>query len=375
MLEYINNINFEDSMNKDLILNLYKTKSSNIYSVILSKIVSYDKISDFFNIYTDIDFNSISKSINNINKKLSNVIFPNPKFAKDNLEQYINILSTFILTIHYILKLKIIFQRKIEEFQTILIKNMIDNNLGDAYKDKIIEFNSLSSSAFNMTNLNNIRFPHFKGNRPKIYNHFNTNGQRYFDLESPTPKFFDLKKDSKVTFGEKKAIKGKINRQIEEIEEFNNIKPTNKSSCSLISMSSIIFINENQQQKISIKKSVGKNCKNRNSKKRMTVPKKQYKIHQENYEKKKVFSDKTLEKEQYKSFNVFDDNKQKYKAEDEKNIEYNYRKSNIKKEVNTTGNKELFIELLKFANDLYQKKYIDENQKKFLKQLIIMYIQ
>ena len=107
----------------------------------------------------------------------------------------------------------------------------------------------------------------------------------------------------------------------------------------------------------------------------MTVPKKQYKIHQENYEKKKVFSDKTLEKEQYKLFNAFDDNKQKYNAEDEKNIEYNDRKSNIKKEVNNNGNKELFIELLKFANDLYQKKYIDENQKKFLKQLIIMYIQ
>ena len=38
------------------------------------------------------------------------------------------------------------------------------------------------------------------------------------------------------------------------------------------------------------------------------------------------------------------------------------------------GNKELFVELLKFANEIYKENYINEKQKKNLKQLIINYI-
>ena len=371
MLEYIININFEDKINKDLILNLYKTKSSDINSIISSKIDNYDKISDFLAVYTDLDLNSISKSINNINEKFSNIIFPNTKLANDNLEQYINILSNFILTIHYMLKLKIMFHRKLQNYQQILLKNIINNNLDDALKDKIIELNSLSNSVLNQINLKEISFLNINDNKQRISNNCNTNGQLYFDLEDPTPKFFEFKKGSKEAFIKTKLSKENINKEIEEAKEFNNFKSTNKSSHSLISMSSILFINNNQKQKIPLKKSVSKNCRNQNAKK---VPKKNHKIRKEIYEKKKIYSDKTLDNQQYKIFDTLEGLREKYIHIDENNIQNNDRKLNIKKMATINGNKELFIELLKFTNDLYQKKHIDENQKKILKQLIIKYI-
>lgn len=71
---------------------------------------------------------------------------------------------------------------------------------------------------------------------------------------------------------------------------------------------------------------------------------------------------------------IFNDNKYEYILDYEENVRKNGRKLTFNKEASNIGSKELFIELLKFANDLYQKKYIDEGQKKILKQLIIMYI-
>ena len=89
-------------------------------------------------------------------------------------------------------------------------------------------------------------------------------------------------------------------------------------------------------------------------------------------------SDKTLKTTNNQNFEkIFNDNKDyKYECipDYEENIRKNGRKLTFNKEASNIGSKELFIELLKFANDLYQKKYIDESQKKILKQLIIMYI-
>ena len=48
--------------------------------------------------------------------------------------------------------------------------------------------------------------------------------------------------------------------------------------------------------------------------------------------------------------------------------------NNIANNNTNNGNKELFVELLKFANEIYKENYINEKQKKNLKQLIINYI-
>ena len=82
-------------------------------------------------------------------------------------------------------------------------------------------------------------------NKPKIFNHFDQNGKRFFDLESPTPKFFVFEKESKEI--RKDSLKSPEEKKENEITRVTR-KPT-KSSCSLISMSSIIVINKNQEVK------------------------------------------------------------------------------------------------------------------------------
>ncbi len=352
MLDYINNLNFEDSINKDEIFNLYKTKSPNINSIILSKLDCYTKISDFFSEYTSFDINSISKSIDNINIKLSTTLIPNSRFEDDNLEKYINILSTIILMIHYIQKIKFIFEKKVKVLQQSLIQGIINNNLEDDYKDKIIEYNFLSDSALNSENKTS--FSNFIENKPKIFNHSNQNTERYFDIEDSTPRFNDLNNHNK-------SEKNKEYKKKKEDKNENSFNKTNvSSSSSLISMSSILVINKNDENKNKINK-MEQNLKNGIFDESENLSEKNEK--EANYKK---------EKKLYNSFNDLEG--KNYIKIDEDMIKTNSSKSVEIKNMNHNKNKKLFVEFFKFANDLYKQKYIDETQKKYFKQLIIMYM-
>lgn len=382
MLDYINNLNFEDSINTNEMFNLYKTKSSNINSLILSKINCHAKLSDFFSKYTDLDINSISKSIDNINNQLSITLIPNSKFINDTLEQYINVLSTIILTIHYNNKINLIFSKKIKEFQQDLIKGMINNNLAVEYIDKIIEYNYLSNSALKPISQNEICFSNFVQNKPKVFNHFNSNSQRCFNMEDTTPKFFGYQNDQKSPLNRNKIERNnkESTKTNEEINKKTTFGEKNKSS-STISMSSIILVkNKKQEKRISFKKS-GSKIPNIKIVTKSTSEKKDIKIKGEAPSKERKFmSDKILEsqdshprKEKYNTLN--NKNKEnKNKGIEEDVIPKNSCRTLYNKEISNNGNKYLFVEFLKLANDLYKEKYIDENQKKVLKQLIIIYM-
>ena len=123
----------------------------------------------------------------------------------------------------------------------------------------------------------------------------------------------------------------------------------NKSSYSLVSMSSILVNNKNQveQSKIFI-----------------IVIKQKY-----GNEKNKVNNQDNNNKISTKDNNFDDHNINKNQSIKEK---LNRKPSlNTVYDMNNIGNKELFIEFLKFTNGIYKDKYFDENQKKLLKQLII----
>ena len=359
----------------------------------MSKINSHTTILDFFVKYTGFDVNYISKSIDNINNRFSNIFIYNLKFSNDNLEQYINTLSTIILTIHYILKIKSIFCKKLKEFQQTLIKGIITKNLEEALKEKIIEYNTLSNSALNSLNQEQACFSNFILNKPKIFNHFNPSGQRYLDNDS-TPKF-NILKEPKSPFNKNNNINNNINNMKknnnnEDSKEFDekdkkekkeSTKGANKSSKSLISMSSILVIN-NQELKKPIKKMRSKK-QNLRKKKHFTPEKKHLKLKKENSNERKIVSDKILSKNQknklkegkniYYFINGYKENK--FNNVDEENIiQKDSYKSVFNKEINNIKNKELFIELLKFTNNIFKEKYINENQKKFLKKLIIKYM-
>lgn len=385
MLDYINNLNFEDSINTDEMFNLYKTKSSNINSLILSKFDCHSKLFDFFSKYTELDINSISKSIENINNQLSITLIPNSKFANDTLEQYINVLSTIILTIHYTNKIILIFSKKLKEFQQDLIKGMINNNLSDDYIDKIIEYNYLSNSTLKPISQNEICFSNFVGNKPKVFNHFGPNTQKYFNLEDPTPKFSAYQNEQKSPKKRNNNIIKENNKGYEKKKDEIKKQPSNranKSPSSLISMSSILVNNKKQEERNSFKKR--RSIKNQNIKKinQLTPEKKNMKIKREVLTKgRKFFSDKILKNHKdihskdKKLKTLYNENKDnKNNGSEEGEIQKNSCKVLYGKEINNSGNKELFVEFLKFTNDLYKEKYIDENQKKILKQLIIIYI-
>ncbi len=241
MLECIDNLSFNSSINKDdEIFNLFKTKSPNINSIILSKIECHTKLFDFFNKHSNLDINAVSKSINNINNLFLNILIPNSINDNEDFEYYINVLSTIILTFHYILKIKAIIFKKVKEIQQGLIESILNSKFEEALKDKFIEYNSLCYSALKDPFQEETTFSTFLVNKPKVMNHFNSNGQKYFNKEEPTPKFFVFDKEPKIQFNKNKKIrcfsqeKIKINsinkNNINNEEEYddNNDKDMNK---------------------------------------------------------------------------------------------------------------------------------------------------
>lgn len=361
MLDYIINLNLEKSINKDELLDLFITKSSDINSILLSKIEPHSKISDFFSQYTNLDLNSIYNSINIINNQFSNT---SSKHLDGELETYINILSTIILTIHYGHKLKMIFFNKIKELQQNLIEDILNNKVEDPYKDKILEYNSLSYSILGTISKDKICFSKLMNNKPKIFNHFDSKGQNYFNNnKEPTPKFFISDNEPKSPFN-KDFNKKENENQIEEFKkETSQGKSSKNVSKSSLSMSSILVINQNHKgKKKSKKKESPKKIKRFYSLENNKIKLKMKDINERKIESNKILSDNQVKKEGNKKSTFFALTNKKS------------ANSDMYKEANNSGKKELFAELIKFANELYKDNYIDENQKIVLKQLIIKYI-
>ena len=102
MLEHINNLKFEDYMNKDIFFDIFKTNSKTLNSNILVKIDKHEKISNFFSEYTKQDVNSISKTLHNLDIKLSKIIHQNDKTNIKELNNYIAALSKMILLFKFL---------------------------------------------------------------------------------------------------------------------------------------------------------------------------------------------------------------------------------------------------------------------------------
>ena len=69
-----------------------------------------------------------------------------------------------------------------------------------------------------------------------------------------------------------------------------------------------------------------------------------------------------------KQINI-EENKNCFNSERKNSVNYIFDKEGV-----NFGNKDIYAEFFKFANELYKDNYINENQKIGLKQLIIKYI-
>ena len=123
MLEHINNLKFEDYMNKDIFFDIFKTNSKTLNSNILVKIDKHEKISNFFSEYTKQDVNSISKTLHNLDIKLSKIIHQNDKTNIKELNNYIAALSKMILLFKFLIKVQKIVKDKLGNMHNYLLNN------------------------------------------------------------------------------------------------------------------------------------------------------------------------------------------------------------------------------------------------------------
>jgi len=106
MIEYLDNINFEDYLNEDIFFEFYKTKSEEKNSDLLKEIKTHEKICDFFSEYTKQDINSICKTFRKLENKLSKIINPEEHIDIKESHNYIEALSRMLLLLIFLIKLK-----------------------------------------------------------------------------------------------------------------------------------------------------------------------------------------------------------------------------------------------------------------------------
>ena len=143
MLEHINNLKFEDYMNKDIFFDIFKTNSKTLNSNILVKINKHEKISNFFSEYTKQDVNSISKTLHNLDIKLSKIIHQNDKTNIKELNNYIAALSKMILLFKFLIKVQKIVKDKLSNMHNYLLNNFLYNESNDIYTQTFYQFNEL----------------------------------------------------------------------------------------------------------------------------------------------------------------------------------------------------------------------------------------
>ena len=133
MIEYLDSINFEDYLNKDIFFEFYKTKSQQQNSDLLKEIETHEKICDFFSEYTKQDINSICKTVRSLDNKLSKIINPDEHIDIKESHNYIVALSRMLLLLIFLIKLKKVIREKLNKMLKFLLNNFSIDNLNDLY--------------------------------------------------------------------------------------------------------------------------------------------------------------------------------------------------------------------------------------------------
>ena len=193
MIEYLDNINFEDYLNKDIFFEFYKTKSQQQNSDLLKEIETHEKICDFFSKYTKQDINSICKTFRNLDIKLSKIINPDELLDIKESQNYIIALSRMLLLLIFLIKLKKIIRDKLNNMLTFLLNNFSINKLNDLYIQNYYQFNELMKIYFNKE-LENDNYRLTKSIEQILLEKMNNNNIYEGEI---TPKF--TREDSKVS--------------------------------------------------------------------------------------------------------------------------------------------------------------------------------
>ena len=377
MIEYLDNINFEDNLNKDIFFEFFKIKSQQQNSDLLKEIETHEKICDFFSEYTKQDINSMCKTFRNLDIKLSKIINPDEHINIKESHNYIVALSRMLLLLIFLIKLKKILREKLNNMLTFLLNNFSINNLNDLYVQNYYQFSEVMKTYFNKE-LENENYLLTKNIEQLLLEKMNNNNNNKFDGEN-TPKF--TRADSKVS----------------KITNFQNDLKNNKYDNSSISFNDSNFGNNimsvftlkktnNIAKNKKLQTSIKRNNENNNAQKRIKIivkeeisntPKCKNNINvDKKYSKKRnsIYSTKNKKHLLFSSYLL--DKKNNFRSDTNlkkavKNLHSSHKEQCSKKICKLQSSKEVFVELLVLANELYKDQKINEEEKIIFKQLII----
>ena len=387
MLEHINNLKFEDYMNKDLFFDIFKTNSKTLNSNILIKIDKHEKISNFFSEYTKQDVNSISKTLHNLDIKLSKIIHQNDKTNIKELNNYIAALSKMILLFKFLIKVQKIVKDKLSNMHNYLLNNFLYNESDEIYTQKFYQFNELFKSSFNTyekdynsfctKKLNNINIIQSIPKNLEQLSLGKLNQDNIFDGDS-TPKFInaELKNYQDLKKNYNQAANTKDINKIENTNvSLDESEYTKHSICpSIFTLKKVDFGPLNRNDKISSNTKNNEKIINDVSKKefnniktkiRISKSHKKRNSHYSSSSKRSInFTNFTLEKSNYES-------NKNYKKINSNNSQKRQKESCFKKLNKYHASKDVFVELFVLANELYKNEEINDQEKIVFKQLII----
>ena len=370
MIEYLDNINFEDYLNKDIFFEFYKTKSQQQNSDLLKEIETHEKICDFFSEYTKQDITSICKTFRNLEIKLSKIINPDEHIDIKESHNYIVALSRMLLLLIFLIKLKKIIKEKLDNILKFLLNNFSINKLNDLYIQNYYQINEVMKIYFNKE-LENDNYLLTKNIEEILLEKMNNNNT--VDGET-TPKF--TREDSKVskTTSFHKDIKGtKL--------ENNNISfnDSNFGNNNIMSVFTLKKMDNNIKDK-KVQTSAKKNNDNNNTqnKKKKTnntfLSKNNLNVDKKYLKRNSIVSTKCKKQLLFSSYLI--DKKDNFCSD--KNLKktvinlHNSQKEQYSKKMSKfLSSKEDFVELFVLANELYKDQKINEEEKIVFKQLII----
>jgi hypothetical protein len=370
MIEYLDNISFEDYLNKDIFFEFYKTKSQQQNSDLLKEIETHEKICDFFSEYTKQDITSICKTFRNLEIKLSKIINPDEHIDIKESHNYIVALSRMLLLLIFLIKLKKIIKEKLDNILKFLLNNFSINKLNDLYIQNYYQINEVMKIYFNKE-LENDNYLLTKNIEEILLEKMNNNNT--VDGET-TPKF--TREDSKVskTTSFHKDIKGtKL--------ENNNISfnDSNFGNNNIMSVFTLKKMDNNIKDK-KVQTSAKKNNDNNNTqnKKKKTnntfLSKNNLNVDKKYLKRNSIVSTKCKKQLLFSSYLI--DKKDNFCSD--KNLKktvinlHNSQKEQYSKKMSKfLSSKEDFVELFVLANELYKDQKINEEEKIVFKQLII----
>ena len=376
MIEYLDNINFEDYINKDIFFEFYKTKSQQQNSDLLKEIETHKKICDFFSEYTKQDINSICKTFRNLEIKLSKVINPDEHIDIKESHNYIEALSRMLLLLIFLIKLKKIIREKLNNILKFLLNNFSINKMNDLYIQNYYQINEIMKIYFNKE-LENDNYLLTKNIEQILLEKMNNNN--ISDGET-TPKF--TREDSKVS---KITNLQKDLRSTKKENTNISFNDSNFGNNNIMSVFTLKKMDNNIKDK-NIQTSSKKNNDNNNIQNRMKIYKKKktsnntsmnknnLNVDKKYLQRNSIYSTKSKKHLLFSSYLL--DKKDNFCSDKNLkkpiiNLHNSQREQFSKKMSKFQGSKEVFVELFVLANELYKDQKINEEEKIIFKQLII----